>query len=73
MAGITLTQAEAQLTAWLNASSAVATGQAYEIDGRKLTRADADSIQRQITYWQGQVARLSRSRSGIRIRQGVPG
>ena len=44
MAGITLAQAQAQLDAWLAASLATATGQAYEIAGRRLTRANAAEI-----------------------------
>jgi hypothetical protein len=51
MAGITLVQAEAQLTSWLAASTAVASGQAYTIGTRSLTRADAKAIQQQIDYW----------------------
>ena len=41
MAGITLAQAEAQLAAWLAASTAVASNQSYTIAGRTYTRADA--------------------------------
>lgn len=63
MAGITLAQAEAQLTAWIAASSAVATGQEYEIDTgtgrRKLKRADAAEIRNQIDYWDNWVKRLT--------------
>ena len=40
MAGITLTQAQAQLDAYLAAETAVLTGQKYEIAGRVLERAD---------------------------------
>lgn len=75
MAGITLTQAEAQLAVWIAASTAVASGQEYEIDTgngrRKLRRADADSIQKQIVFWDGWVKRLSATRSS-RTRYLVP-
>ena len=40
MAGITITQAQAQLEAYLAAETAVLLGQSYEIAGRKLTRAN---------------------------------
>jgi hypothetical protein len=59
MAGITLTQAESQLTLWLAASAAVATSQSYTIAGRSLTRADAATIQAQIDYWNGMVQKLT--------------
>lgn len=52
MAGITQAQAQAQLDAWLAASSAVAQSQSYEIAGRKLTRANAAEIREQIDYWE---------------------
>jgi hypothetical protein len=51
MAGITLAQAESQLTAWIAASTAVAGGQSYTINGRSMTRADARAIQEQIEFW----------------------
>ncbi len=68
MAGITLVQAQAQLDAWLAASSAVAGGQSYSIAGRSLSRVDAAEIRQQITYWNGMVSRLTASASGRRRR-----
>lgn len=74
MAGITLAQAEAQLTAWINASTAVAAGQSYSISSgsgsRSLTRANASEIREQIKFWQGMVLQLDRG--GIRVRGGTP-
>ena len=70
MAGITLIQAEEQLTAWLAASTATATGQSYSIAGRSLTRADADQIRNQIKFWDNYVKRLSGG--GIRMSRAVP-
>jgi len=64
MAGITLAQAETQLAAWLEADAAVATGQAYAIAGRQLTRADASQITAKIEYWNGKVATLTDSAQG---------
>ncbi len=63
MAGITLAQAEAQLTAWLAASTAVAGNQSYQIGERRLTRADAGEIGRQVKFWDDTVKRLSRTKS----------
>jgi hypothetical protein len=64
MAGITLAQAEAQLTLWLAANEAVASGQSYSIKDRSLSRTDASEIREQITYWDAWVRRLSRSSRG---------
>ncbi|MBA7559403.1 hypothetical protein ES708_01017 [subsurface metagenome] len=71
MAGITLAQAEAQLAAWMDASKKVASGQAYSIGGRSLTRANAKEIRENITYWDAQIQRLTRG-GGIRVTGGVP-
>jgi hypothetical protein len=72
MAGITLEQAQAQLDAWLAASTAVASSQSYEIDTgngrRKLQRADAAEIRQMIVYWQKQVTALTPSSAGGRKR-----
>jgi len=70
LAGITLAQAEAQLTAWLNANTAVASGQSYSIAGRSLTRANAEEILKQIEFWDRQVKRLSAG--GIQVKRIVP-
>ncbi len=64
MAGITLEQARAQLAAWLAASLAVAQGQSYEISGRRLARADAAEVTRNVQYWQQQVSLLTRAATG---------
>ncbi|MCF6147282.1 MAG: hypothetical protein E3K37_01340 [Candidatus Kuenenia sp.] len=70
MAGITLAEAEAQLSTWLAASTAVASGQSYSIAGRALTRANASEIRENITFWDNHVKRLTRG--GIRIRGATP-
>ncbi|SFI31285.1 DUF6148 family protein [Nitrosomonas sp. Nm34] len=59
MAGITLEQAEAELDRWMEANKKVASGQSYEIDGRRLDRVNAKEIREQITYWNGMVKDLS--------------
>ena len=64
MAGITLLQAQTQLDAYLAAETAVLTGQSYEIAGRKLTRADLDSIQKGIELWNGRLVMLSNQARG---------
>ena len=64
MSGITLAQAEAQLSLYLAAEAKVLAGQSYEIAGRKLTRADLQSIQEGITLWDNRVKQLSRRAGG---------
>ena len=70
MAGITLTQAEAKLTLWMDAEDKVASGQSYSIQGRSLTRADLSEIGERIDKWDARVKRLSKG--GIRVRSGTP-
>lgn len=71
MAGITLAQAEAKLSEYLAAETAVLVGQDITIDGTRFTRADLAAVQKGIEIWEGRVARLSRS-AGIRTRQVIP-
>jgi hypothetical protein len=51
MAGITLAQAEARLQEYLDAESAVLTKQEYQINGRRLTLANLEEIQKGIDQW----------------------
>lgn len=73
MAAITLLQAEAQLTAWIAASTAVSQGQAYTIGTRTLSRANASEILKMINFWEAKVLRLADgSGGGIRVRGITP-
>ncbi len=74
MPGITLTIAEAKLTEWLAADTAVAKGQSYTISGRSLSRANSAEIRNNIDYWDRKVQELSSgSRSGgMRIYGATP-
>lgn len=72
MAGITLAQAQAQLDAWMAASTAVTSGQEYEIDTgsgrRRLKRADAAEIRNQIEFWDNRIKALTPASAGGRRR-----
>ena len=72
MAGWTLTQAQAQLDAWLAASIAVASNQSYEIDSgngrRKLSRSNAAEVQSMITFWRREIDALTPASAGGRRR-----
>lgn len=67
VAPITLTQAQNQLDAWLQASLDVAEGKSISIStaggARTVTREDAAEIRRQIQFWQQQVNALSHTTS----------
>lgn len=65
MAGITLAVAEAKLQLWLDADGAVAKNQEFWVEGRRVTRADARAITRNITFWQNWVTKLSPRRSRV--------
>ena len=74
MAGITLAQAEARLQNYLDAEEKVLRNQAYEIAGRRLTRADLQVIREGINEWDQKVKALSAIASGTpRTRTICPG
>ncbi len=64
MAGITLSQAQTQLSAYLAAETAVLAGQKYEIAGRMLMRANLAEIQAGIRTWNDRVISLTNSGNG---------
>jgi len=63
--------AQRNLNAWIAASEAVARNQAYEIEGRKLTRANAEHIDKMILFWEAKVVAATSSRRS-RTRYVVP-
>lgn len=72
MPEITLAQAEAKLVEWMDADTAVATGQSYTIGGRSLTRANSREIRENITFWNNQIRSLSASRRGPTLKGATP-
>ena len=72
MSGITLTQAQTQLEAWLAADAAVAKNQSYSVADRSYARADAKEITNKINYWSSMVDRLSRGSGGPRVTRVIP-
>ena len=64
MAGITLAVAQQRLDQYLAAETAVLGSQSYEINGRRLTRANLAEIQAGVTRWNQRVQSLSRSATG---------
>jgi hypothetical protein len=65
MAGITLTQAETQLASYISAETKVLQGQAYEISGRRLTRANLAEIRDGMDFWDRKVKELTNSAISI--------
>lgn len=69
----TLDEAKAQLQTWIEAESAVATGQSYKMGSRSLTRASLSDIVGRIKFWRAEVERLEKGRSaGARVMRAVP-
>ena len=66
MAGITLAQAEAQLAAWIAASTAVAAGKSYTMGNRSMTLANEAEIRNSIEFWDAKVQQLNRGGRAIK-------
>ena len=65
---ISLADAKAQRDAWILASAALRDSQGYEINGRKLTRANLAEVLTMIDYWSKRVLLLSAtSNSGMKL------
>lgn len=68
MSGITLAQAQARLTVYMDAEAAVLQGQSYSIttggNVRQLTRANLAEIRSGIDYWSNKAAALESRASG---------
>jgi len=70
MSTITLEIAQAQLSAWLDASMTVASGKEFWMNGQRLILEDIDKINNQINYWQRietQFMRKAAGRPGLGI------
>lgn len=59
---VELEEAKESLTAWKKASLALATGKAYQIDGRSITRAHASEVKEMLLFWQNEVNRIAGGR-----------
>lgn len=73
MAGITLTQAEENLDAAQAAYQKALRSKSYSVgSSRSQVNHDIDKLRAEVQYWDGEVRRLARGTSGIRIRGGTP-
>lgn len=76
-ATLTLARAQSELAAWLDASTKLAKGVAVSINGRSITRADAEEVRDMINFWSkieagflqaaDQAANTDRPRSGYAV------
>jgi len=55
-----------RLQIWLDAEAAIATGQSYTIDNRRLDRANLSQVQQQIRFWQRELAKAESAGKGRR-------
>lgn len=58
--------AQTHLDAWEAADLAIATGKSYTIGNRQLSRADAEEVRAQITYWQRIVTQYESNANGVK-------
>ncbi|MBN2123620.1 MAG: hypothetical protein JW821_04970 [Deltaproteobacteria bacterium] len=73
MAEWTLAEAKEHLDAWLAADLALAGNQSYRMGEVTLTRADLATIKDRISFWMGEVERLTTGRArGPRVFRVVP-
>ncbi len=49
---------------WLDAEEAIATGQSYSIDNRRLERANLAQVREQIKFWQKELIQAEATSSG---------
>ena len=49
---------------WLDAEAAIASGQSYMIDNRRLERANLAQVREQIKFWQNELAKAKAAING---------
>lgn len=59
-----VTQCNERLQIWLDAEEAIATGQSYSIDNRRLDRANLAQVREQIKFWQNELAKAQAAANG---------
>lgn len=57
-------QCISRLQMWLEAEEAIATGQSYTIDNRRLDRANLAQVRDQIKFWQKELANAQATANG---------
>lgn len=65
----TVMQCIERLEIWLEAEAAIASGQSYMIDNRRLERANLAQVREQIKFWQNELTKAEAATSGRRRRR----
>lgn len=60
----TVVQCNERLQIWLDAEAAIASGQSYMIDNRRLERANLAQVREQIKFWQNELAKAQAAANG---------
>lgn len=63
-----LKKAKQQRDKWIEAESAVMSGQSYTIGSRQLSRASLGQIKEQIKFWNGEISKTENALKGGRGR-----
>lgn len=67
--GFTVMRCIERLEIWLEAEAAIASGQSYMIDNRRLERANLAQVREQIKFWQNELTKAEAAASGRRRRR----
>lgn len=60
----TVIQCIERLEIWLEAEAAIASGQSYMIDNRRLERANLAQVREQIKFWQNELTKAEAAANG---------
>lgn len=60
----TVKECRERLKIWLDAEAAIAAGQSYMIDNRRLERANLSQVREQIKFWQKELAKAEARENG---------
>ena len=60
----TVAKCNERLDMWLEAEAAIASGQSYMIDNRRLERANLAQVREQIKFWQNELTKASAAANG---------
>ena len=53
-----------RLNLWFDAEAAIASGQSYTIDNRRLERANLSQVREQIKFWQSELVKAKAAANG---------
>lgn len=67
----TVTECRERLQIWLKAEEAIASGQSYVIDNRRLERANLAQVREQIKFWKKELATAQAGANGKSRRRAV--